>query len=718
MLKILFADDSMTAQNMGKKILTDAGYEVIAVSNGAAAAKKLLEHQPDVAILDVHMPGYSGFEVCAKIRAVPAIAKMPVLLTVGKMEPYSVEEGARVKADGVIIKPFEASVLLATVRNLCERAQANRAGQEEFEATMRIEPPKFEEFKDDSYNTWKSETQDAEAAERVAAEQHKAKAAIGISPEAAAAPAYAFDQTIPMHPVSDPAFAETLPFHTVSRPSPASPLATEPPLTHPSAEPVHAFEETLPNHPSLQPAAQIVPVTQEEQVTPLAPSFDETVPAWPTANQAVVQAAAHAAFLTEEFPAYDHSAVEEHIDTARIEPALHVAAEEALHDTQKIVPVSVPAQEPAPGFETFEEFTAPANVEPPAGFEPTILAPSPDAIIAREPSLEMSLHEIGLPEVSAGGEPGLQGNAVEEPTAQGFSTAAFFEASAGELKAPDQHVRAPEPTFARPQDIAFDKMVSDLLEREPVPLISSSGEPSTLSTISTASIPIPEQPAGFFSKYLALGRADEEHPAGAAPTVEITQEFGTQVPASIGEAPLLQEEVTAPPAAAAPVVSHTAHEPLESNVHESLESDSMVSGVDLAAALPEVHERAPTLDAGFYAPTMEYSYPEDSLYHDQEETMESGLSSTAASSAVADPELAAQLAAAFGHIESASQATEEVAAGLSPAHETATAAPASPTLLDVETVSLIITRVLDRVMPEIVRMIVSEFEAEKSYRLQ
>ena len=41
-LKILLADDSMTAQNMGKKILVDAGYEVVAVSNGAAAIKKVI----------------------------------------------------------------------------------------------------------------------------------------------------------------------------------------------------------------------------------------------------------------------------------------------------------------------------------------------------------------------------------------------------------------------------------------------------------------------------------------------------------------------------------------------------------------------------------------------------------------------------------------------------------------------------------------------------
>src|SRR5258708_36109783 len=111
----------MTAQNMGKKILTDAGYEVVAVSNGAAAVKKIAEQKPDIIILDVYMPGYSGLEVCEKVRASIDTMKTPVLLTVGKMEPYKSEDANRVKADGVIIKPFEASDLLAIVKKLEER---------------------------------------------------------------------------------------------------------------------------------------------------------------------------------------------------------------------------------------------------------------------------------------------------------------------------------------------------------------------------------------------------------------------------------------------------------------------------------------------------------------------------------------------------------------------------------------------------------------------
>lgn len=121
MLKILLADDSLTAQNMGKKILTDAGYDVVTVSNGAAAVRKLPEVSPDMVLLDIYMPGYSGLEVCALMKSDPQTAQIPVLLTVGKLEPFLPEDGMRVKAEGVIIKPFEATDLLAVVNRMAER---------------------------------------------------------------------------------------------------------------------------------------------------------------------------------------------------------------------------------------------------------------------------------------------------------------------------------------------------------------------------------------------------------------------------------------------------------------------------------------------------------------------------------------------------------------------------------------------------------------------
>jgi CheY-like chemotaxis protein len=131
--KILLADDSVTAQNMGRKILADAGYEVSAVNNGSAALKKIAELKPDLVILDVYMPGYSGLEVCQRLKESPETARIPVLLTVGKLEPFKPQEAQRVGAEGFIVKPFEASELLSALSKLEDkvvpRAEPSKPGR-------------------------------------------------------------------------------------------------------------------------------------------------------------------------------------------------------------------------------------------------------------------------------------------------------------------------------------------------------------------------------------------------------------------------------------------------------------------------------------------------------------------------------------------------------------------------------------------------------------
>jgi CheY-like chemotaxis protein len=147
-IKILLADDSVTAQNMGKKILSEAGYEVVTVSNGAAAAKKIAEIKPELVLLDVFMPGYSGLELCEKIRNSAETSKLPVLLTVGKMEPYSPQEGARVRADGVIIKPFEASDLTAAVERLAQKMKSAAKAPQSDSARKISSPAEFSDEND------------------------------------------------------------------------------------------------------------------------------------------------------------------------------------------------------------------------------------------------------------------------------------------------------------------------------------------------------------------------------------------------------------------------------------------------------------------------------------------------------------------------------------------------------------------------------------------
>src|SRR5215467_11616196 len=118
---------------MGRKILADAGYEVITVNNGSAALKKIGEQHPDLIVLDVYMPGYSGLEVCQRLKETGDTSRIPILLTVGKLEPFKPEEARRVRAEGFIVKPFEASELLSALSKLEDkivpRSESSKSGR-------------------------------------------------------------------------------------------------------------------------------------------------------------------------------------------------------------------------------------------------------------------------------------------------------------------------------------------------------------------------------------------------------------------------------------------------------------------------------------------------------------------------------------------------------------------------------------------------------------
>jgi CheY-like chemotaxis protein len=125
MSRILLADDSPHAQRMGERILRDEGHEVITVSDGLVAMLRLKDAQPDVIIADISMPEVSGYELCEYVKS---NGGAPVFLTAGAVEPIDESEVARVRADGVLKKPFEASHLLAAIGRFGGRAKTRSAG--------------------------------------------------------------------------------------------------------------------------------------------------------------------------------------------------------------------------------------------------------------------------------------------------------------------------------------------------------------------------------------------------------------------------------------------------------------------------------------------------------------------------------------------------------------------------------------------------------------
>lgn len=140
MSRILLADDSPHAQRMGERILREEGFEVVTVTDGETALIRLRDVDPDLVMADVFLPHKSGYEICHYVKSHPRYQHTRVVLLAGLLEPVDEVEAIRVMADGVLKKPFEASVVLASIKPLIEAAQAAR-GALEVQPVAEPEPP-------------------------------------------------------------------------------------------------------------------------------------------------------------------------------------------------------------------------------------------------------------------------------------------------------------------------------------------------------------------------------------------------------------------------------------------------------------------------------------------------------------------------------------------------------------------------------------------------
>jgi len=122
-VKILAVDDDRELLGLISFALRQAGYFVIEATDGVGALNAFEREQPDLVILDVNLPGLSGFEVCRRIREQAATPIM--MLTVRSSEEDQVK-GLDLGADDYLTKPFSPRTLLARVRALLRRVDAER----------------------------------------------------------------------------------------------------------------------------------------------------------------------------------------------------------------------------------------------------------------------------------------------------------------------------------------------------------------------------------------------------------------------------------------------------------------------------------------------------------------------------------------------------------------------------------------------------------------
>ena len=584
-MKILLADDSMTAQNMGKKILTDAGYEVVAVSNGAAAVKKIAEQRPDVAVLDVYMPGYTGLEVCERLKTAHDTTHMPVLLTVGRMEPFKPEEGNRVKADGIIIKPFEASDLLAAIQKIEQRLGPMRpvsSGDQTpvHEKTQKIEIPFLGEFKDASYEQWKvsapGHVEEGEARPPV-----PAKPAFSVPEAMQSAPALGMDE-LEIVPAVEP---EPLPQRVTQ-------VMDSPPLTpapH-SARTTHIERKPEPPPPPMPPPAAPRVETAPKSTSGVWRALDKArdwfgnAPEGSGAEQVDDSAVAHIADLPEETLAEAFSAPPEpEVAEAVFQPLPSEPVVEASPAADTVKTLHELA------YEAVQSYGAKAEPSQPAALtdDPMVQHPaaSKQAVPARDPHLEVA-PAVHLKSEQIAADPNL------EPT-----------------------VRARE---AAPTIVSTDPaLVTDVNElASAFPTRFGVANPDDVPVGIASNFPHLYADAADGSEAAQHNSAAEELEAGAPATTSMS-EPQPQIAAPVRETP------AAPPSAKSAWVAHeTTLDAHESQV--KLHDEMHQAFAHLPSAADDVTE-------------VELVDPED----------QSGEESTAIGKA-ADPELAAAMAAAVG----------------------------------------------------------------------
>lgn len=149
-------DDSEEWQHIMRRILTRGGHRVDSVGSGEEALARIRRERPDLVLLDIHMPGMTGYDVVATLRAESRFADLPVVLVTAQDRMEGLVQGFELGADEYLSKPFQPPELLARVSALLRvqglQARLRQASEQDAaelslarsvqEALLPLPPPK------------------------------------------------------------------------------------------------------------------------------------------------------------------------------------------------------------------------------------------------------------------------------------------------------------------------------------------------------------------------------------------------------------------------------------------------------------------------------------------------------------------------------------------------------------------------------------------------
>lgn len=119
--RVLIVDDEPDIRTMLQRRLESNGFSVLCAADGDQAMKAVASLPPDLILLDIMMPGFSGFELKRKLNRDPELLSIPVIFLTAKDESSDKVDGLELGVDDYITKPFDSEELIARIRAVLNR---------------------------------------------------------------------------------------------------------------------------------------------------------------------------------------------------------------------------------------------------------------------------------------------------------------------------------------------------------------------------------------------------------------------------------------------------------------------------------------------------------------------------------------------------------------------------------------------------------------------
>ncbi len=211
--RILIADDSVTIQKAFA--MTFAGADDVTLTSARSADEALTiaqRLQPDLVVADGVMPGRSGYDLCAAIRADAGLRSVPVFILASTQQPYDEARGQRAGASGQLMKPWDTAVLLEKVREALRGGGGALAAPTHSPAPVRA-APSAPALDDDEYGEISIEGRGADQRSRmITPPPGQPRARLVTPPPPASNPSATFSNpaAVPLAPGSGPAMRPSL----------------------------------------------------------------------------------------------------------------------------------------------------------------------------------------------------------------------------------------------------------------------------------------------------------------------------------------------------------------------------------------------------------------------------------------------------------------------------------------------------------------------------